>query len=180
MRSAVEHHHGDPIPVLHWLAVHGLNLVIGLGAGAGAVAVAAGGVLAFLYGRRASASVSAEVHSRPEGYLVIARPVIRAVGLYRVKFQETDGVMVRLREVHLDNDELVERECMVYPGAFGQQYVDAGEELSTSVTFPPLRPPESVIGWLVFLDVAAPTWLARFRTGVWRDQTFIPRPTQES
>jgi hypothetical protein len=164
----------------HYLAVHGLNIAIGLGAGAGAVGVAAAGLVAVLYGRRASVAVSAEAHQTPKGIVIAARPVVRAVGIVRVKFHESKGMEIRLREVYVQAGELKEGRYWTKCDAFGPQFVEAGEELTTAVVFPPLHPPPSVIGWMVFLNASAPTRLKRIKSGWWSDQVFVPRPLVEA
>jgi hypothetical protein len=138
--------------------------------------VATGAVLAVLYGRKASVSVTASPHVTPPGVVVAARPIVKAVGIFRVKFHATGGVTVRLTEVYIKDGELKEGRSWTETGAFGQQYVDSGEELPTTVVFPPMNPPGSVIGWLVYLKIAAPTRLAKFRSAWWADQVFVPRP----
>jgi hypothetical protein len=155
---------------------HWLTIVTGLGAFATAAGVATGAVLAVLYGRRASVSVTASPHVTPSGVVVAARPVVKAVGIFRVKFHATEGALVRLTEVYIEQGELKEGRSWTETGAFDQQYVDAGEELPTTVIFPPISPPGSVIGWLVYLKIAAPTRLAKFRSAWWMDQVFVPRP----
>lgn len=150
--------------------------MIGLGAGATAAAAAIGAVLAVLYGRRGSASVSATVYSTPSGFVVAARPCVKAVGLFRVKFRDGEGVTIGLTELYVENGDLKEGRIWTNHGAFGQQYVDAGEDLLTTVVFPPMQVAPSVIGWQVFLRVAATTRLAKFRTGWWADQVFVARP----
>jgi len=104
-----------------------------------------------------------------------ARPIVKAVGIFRVRFHATDGVKVQLTEVYIDGGELKEGRSWVKTGAFDQQHVDAGEELPTTVVFPPINPPGSVIGWLVYLKIAAPTRLIKFRSAWWMDQVFVPR-----
>jgi hypothetical protein len=79
-----------------------------------------------------------------------------------------------------DQGALDEAEFWEYSSAFEQQYVDPGEELTTTVTFSPVNPPVSVIGWLVYLKITAPARLARFRTGWWADQVFVPRPVPDA
>jgi hypothetical protein len=153
-----------------------LSIVIGLGAIATVAGVATGAVLAVLYGRKASVAVTASPHLTPTGLVVAARPVVKAVGIFRVKFHATEGVVVRLTEVYIEEGELKEGRYWTQAGAFDQQYVDAGEELTTTVVFPPVSPPGSVIGWLVYLKIAAPTRLAKFRSAWWMDQVFVPRP----
>ncbi|MCU1494504.1 MAG: hypothetical protein JWO62_2268 [Acidimicrobiaceae bacterium] len=155
-----------------------LNVVTGIGALAGGTAAVLGGALATLYGRRASVSISALVHRTAAGFVISTRPVIKAVGLWRVKFHESKGVLVRMTEVYVGDDgSLLETDDpQEHSRAFNQQYVDPGEELTTSVTFPPTNPSPSVIGWQVYLKVTAPTRLAKFRSGWWMDQVFVPRP----
>ena len=161
---------------LHYLVAHGLNILIGLGAGAGALGVAGGAWLALRYGRRASVSVAAVAHSIPGGLVVVStRPVVKAVGVRRVEFKEK-GVTVRVAEVYVQDGDLHEGRFWVEDGAFAKEYVDAGEELSTTVVFAPTQPPASVIGWTVYLRVAAPVLLPNWRTNSWADQCFVIRP----
>jgi hypothetical protein len=155
----------------HWFAI-----VTGIGSLAAAAGVATGAVLAILYGRKASVSVTASPHRTPSGVVVAARPIVKAVGIFRVKFHATEGVTVRLTEVYIEEGELKEGRSWTKIGAFDQQYFDAGEELPTTVVFPPIDPPGSVIGWLVYLKIAAPTRLVKFRSAWWMDQVFVPRP----
>lgn len=158
-----------------------LDIVTGTAAILGGSAVVVGGVLACLFGRRASVSVSAEVHETPSGFVIAARPTVKAVGIFRVSFGETKGTTVRLTESYIDQDShLQEGQYWELDSAFGQQYVDPGEELPTSVVFQPVNPAESVIGWFVFLRISAPTRLGRLRTAWWADQVFVARPSQGS
>lgn len=146
------------------------------GSTAAAAGVTAGGYAVLRYGRRASVSITAEAHVVSSGFIVSTRPTVRAVGVFPVKFRATDGVVVRLTEVYVADGELVESEIASDSGHFGEGYADPGEELTTTVTFGPIHPPDSVIGWQAFLRVAAPTRLEKFRTWRWSDQVFIPRP----
>ena len=160
---------------------HWLDIVTGIGAILGGSAGAGGAVLAFLFGRRASVSISADVHTTPRGFVVSTRPKVRAVGIFRVGFGDDRGVVVRLTEVGVDPDgDLQETDnAWEHTGAFGQQYVDPGEELTTTVTFAPMNPEPSVIGWMVYLRISAPTRLARVRTAWWVTQVFVTRPASE-
>ena len=148
----------DVLP--HYLARHGLNLVVGLGAFATFAGVVIGAVLAVLYGRTGSASVSASVHLTPAGYVIAARPSVKAVGLFRVKFSEKAGIVVRLVEIYVDNDQLKEGREWTDTSSFGHQYADAGEELLTTVVFGPVQAALTVVGWTVFFRAAATTRLA--------------------
>jgi hypothetical protein len=155
-----------------------LSIVTGIGAIAATAAVVTGAVVAVLYGRKASVSVTASPSVTEWGIVVAARPVVKAAGLFRVKFRATEGVTVRLTEVYVEGGELKQGRSWTADGAFGQQYVDAGEELPTTVVFPPMNPPASVIGWLVYLKIAAPARLAKVRGAWWMDQVFVPRPEE--
>ena len=167
---------------------HWANIVISVGTGVGAFVAAVGAGYGTLYGRRASVSLSGEAHVIPEAaavppgsFLVVARVRVRAVGLLKVKFHEETGAEVRLAEAYVNGDGVVQVEpedperSWSEQQAFGQEYVDPGEELSTSVTFAPLRPDDSVVGWMAFVYIHAPTRLKKFRTAFWADRVFIPR-----
>jgi hypothetical protein len=138
--------------------------------------VVTGASIALLYGRKASVSITATSHVTEWGVVIAARPIVKAVGLFRVRFHAIEGATVQLTEVYVEDGELKEAQSWTDAGAFGQQYVDAGEELATTVIFPPVNPPGSVIGWNVYLKIAAPTPLARLRGAWWTDQIFVPRP----
>jgi hypothetical protein len=163
-----------------------LDVLTELGAGAGVLAVLGGGTLAALYGRRASISLSGEVHEIPNAFVVSIRPVVKAVGIFRVKLDETRGARVRLCEAFIDgdgnlrvDDDPAHRNInwWEHSETFRQQYVDPGEELTTSVVFAPLTPSSpSVVGWYAFLKIYAPTRLTRVRTAWWADQIFLPHP----
>jgi hypothetical protein len=155
---------------------HWLTIVTGLASLATAAGVVTGAVLAVLYGRKASVSITASPHVTPAGVVVAVRPLVKAVGIFRVKFHASEGAVVRLTEVYTQKGELKEGRSWTLTGAFDQQYVDSGEELPTTVVFPPMNPPASVIGWLVYLKIAAPTRLTKFRSAWWMDQVFVPHP----
>ena len=158
---------------------HWLNVVTGVGAIAATLGVAGGAILTFLYGRRGSASVSAVVHDTPYGFIIAARPLVKAVGLFRVTFHKENGVVVRLTEVKvLEDGELGQGESWQHTKTFDQEYADPGEELTTTITFTPTKPEARVVGWLVYLQVRAPARFERLRTSRWADQIFLPRVTE--
>ena len=164
--------------------MHWANIVTSVGAVITAAGVVVGGGYASLYGRRASVTLSGEVHTLPTGtFLVVARVQVRAVGVLKVKFHDTAGATVRLAEAFLGEDGLLHVESddpersWSTEQAFEQQYVDPGEELSTALTFAPLKPDESVVGWMAFVYIYAPTRLTRVRTAYWADRVFIARPS---
>jgi hypothetical protein len=172
------HKHHQAIPVLHYLAVHGLNLLIGLGAGAGAVGVAIGGVVAYTYGRRASASISAEAHLAAGSVVLATRPLIKAVGIFTVRFHEDQGAVVRVTEVYVDKaGGLHDARFWMADGVFGRQQVDPGEDLATTVVFSLPPPAESVVGWRVSIGIRAPTRRGlRQASAAWADRVFVPMP----
>jgi hypothetical protein len=175
-------HHGLPEwrEPLHYLAVHGLNILLGAGGAATAVGVIYGGVLAFLYGRRGSAVISAEAHNTWTGFVLAARPILKAVGIFRVEFPERGSATVRVIELHLTTSgDIKEGRFWEHPAVFGHQFVEAGEELPTTVLFNLADPPSSVVGWTVFFTAEAPTRFRRLRSGSWADQIFVPRPMDD-
>lgn len=164
--------------------MHWANIVTSIGAVVAAIGVVVGGVYASLYGRRASVGLSGEVHELPGGsFLVVTHVQVRAVGVLKVKFHETAGATVRLAEAFMGDDGLLHVESedpdrsWSTEQAFEQQYVDPGEELSTALTFAPLEPDDSVVGWMAFVYIYAPTRLTRVRTAYWANRVFIARPT---
>ena len=160
---------------------HWLTIVTAIGAVATAAGVATGGWLAARYGRRASASISAQVYATPQGVVMATRPSVKAVGIFRVKFHVTKGVKVHVQEVFISDDgELASARYWENGTNWGQQYVDAGEELTTTVLFRLLDPPVRVIGWQVYLSVSAPTRLvAPNASASWVDQIFVALPDRE-
>lgn len=172
--------------VRHYLAAHGLSIMIGAGAVATALGVAAGGVLAGKYGRRASVSIEADVHPSERGVVISVRPTVKAVGVFPVKFlDDPDAVIIRVIDVAVgDSGQLLRGDIRPKRDVFKQQFVEAGEELSTTCVFPPFPVKPNVIGWTVSIVVSAKTrWLRRLLnvSGYWTDQVFIERPgTAES
>ncbi|MGH9007426.1 MAG: hypothetical protein ACRDV6_06915, partial [Acidimicrobiales bacterium] len=65
---------------------HWLNILTGSGATAAVVGVVGGAAFAARYGRRASLTISATAEPAKGGYLIIVRPCVKAVGIFRVKF----------------------------------------------------------------------------------------------
>ena len=155
---------------------HWLTIVTGLGAVATAAGVAAGACLAMRYGRRASVSVSAKAYPTLTGIVIATRPVVKAVGIFRVKFHGPKGAVVKVTEIYInDSRELQDGLSRDRDAVFGTQFVEAGEELTTTSVFPPTSPSPRVIGWRVSIAIAAPSRL--LASGGWRaDQIFVPRP----
>lgn len=174
-------------PVGLYFAHHPLAAVTELGAGATFLGVVAGALLAFIYGRKGSVSVSGVAYYTPYGLVVAARPCVRAVGVFRVKFRRKVGATVRLQEVYLIGGALKSGRWWDELEVFKQQFVDAGEDLNTTVVFAPEPAPPTMIGWNIFLNIAAPRplWglrtlsrLFRPRASWWADQAFVCRPQE--
>lgn len=162
----------------HYLSVHGLNLLIGFGAGLGGLGVLIGGAVAYTYGRRASASITAEAHLGATRVILAARPVVKAVGIFTVNFHHEQGAVVRVTELWVDEAGVFhDARYWVTAGVFGRQQVDPGEDLTTTVVFSLPIPSESVVGWRVSLGIRAPTRRGLPRSSAaWADRVFIPKP----
>jgi hypothetical protein len=155
-------------------------VVTGTGAIAATIGVAVGGGAALLYGRRASASLSAKVEPIVDSnkVILVARPVVKSVGLFRVKLHGNNSIEVR--ECRLDPDSEFGLSTVSTPfwtasEIFGEQQIDGGEELTTSQVFLLRAPPPDVVGWLVGLNVQATRWLPS-ASDEWEDQVFVPKP----
>jgi hypothetical protein len=159
-----------------------LNIMTGLGAAGAVVAgvgVVVGGIFAWRYGRKASVSISATPHEVPDGVILATRPVVKGVGLFRVKFHGPKGASVQVREVRLDDsatsglrlDRQWEQEAV-----FGEQHADGGEELPTTVMFRLQEPDPAVVGWVVWVSIQAPTRWMPGSSESWADRIFVPRP----
>ncbi len=153
-----------PAPVVpapdHWL-----NVMTEVGATAGALGIAAGAFFAARYGRRASVSLEATVLPTPAGFVIVARPSVKAVGIFRVRFvRGNSGSKVMVVEMYQD-DKGEPHPALTYPrlNVFGEAFVDGGEELVTTTLIPVPVPPASVIGWAVWFEVHAPNRFLRLR-----------------
>jgi hypothetical protein len=155
---------------------HLFNIVTGVGAAAGALGVAAGAFFAARYGRRASVSLTASVLSTQKGFVIVARPSVRAVGVFRVRFVQGTGSKVIVFEMYQD-DKGEPQPALSYPrlNVFGEAFVDGGEELVTTTLIPVPVPPASVIGWAVWFQVHAPNRFLRFR---WLTRAIARRPVR--
>ena len=73
------------------LAVQWTEIADAAGGIAAVVGVVGGAVIAVMYGRNASAQVSAEVHVKDGEFILAARPSISAAGVFRLKFATYPG-----------------------------------------------------------------------------------------
>lgn len=129
----------------------------GLGAALGGLAVVIAAIFALRYGRRASVSISARVRSSEAGLFIEARPSVKAVGAFRVKFRKgAEGSTVTVTQMWQDMNGTI-NEGLTYPpenSVFGDSFVDGGEELLTTTLIPiPGVTQRSVIGWTVWFEV---------------------------
>ena len=164
MANALVHHAvNSPAPDT-WL-----NIMLGLAAIATTAGFAAGAIFTGRYGRRASVSISATATAVPGGYLIVARPSVKAVGVFQVKFTKgEDGSQLQVAQVFIDGEwqpirDPVERRNNL----FGDAFVEGGEELVTTTLIPVPKPPGSVIGWLLWLQVCAPNRFLRLEWLRW-------------
>jgi hypothetical protein len=145
---------------------HWLNVVLALGALAAVAGVLVGAFFTALYGRRASVSLSATAAKTPGGYVILARPSVKAVGVFRVRFLGgNEGSQVTVTEYYTDvaGNPI---EAITYPrrNLFGEAFVDGGETLTTTTLVPVPNPAATVFGWAVWLEVRAPN---RFLGRLW-------------
>jgi hypothetical protein len=172
--------------VQHWYSFNGtvvpapdrwFNIVTGAGAAAGALGVVAGAFFAARYGRRASVSLTASVLPTPVGFVIVARPSVKAVGIFRVRFVKgNSGSKVMVVEMYQDDQG--EPQCAkTYPrlNIFGEAFVDGGEELVTTTLIPVPTPAASVIGWAVWFEVHAPNRFLRLR---WLTRAVARKPVR--
>ena len=81
------------------LAVQWTEIADAAGGIAAVVGVVGGAVIAVMYGRKASAQVSTEVHVKDGEFILAARPSISAAGVFRLKLAIADGITVRTTEI---------------------------------------------------------------------------------
>ena len=167
---------------------HWLNVVLALGAIATVAAITGSAYLASAYGRKVSVSVSADLDSLPDGnFLIRARPLVRAVGLFRVKFQRETGATLTVTEVLIDTrysgDPIIGRHWPMKEiyGPHHKVRVEPGEEWGTTVILRLYPPSPRVVGWSVELGVNVKRRWWRFRSpNYWSDRVFLPRPIPHS
>lgn len=168
-----------------------LNFLLGLGALAAVLAFLGSGYLALRYGRRASVSITAKPLAHPTGVVLAVRPMVKAIGLFRVKFHGPKGAVVRIAEWYIPagydpqigfdpgnpkGPSFVEGRVWEHVAVFGEQFAEAGEELFTTSTFLVPRPSPSTVGWSISLAIIAPTRWMPGSSGSWADRIFVPRP----
>lgn len=155
----------------------------GVGAAVAGIGVFVSSGLAYRYGRRATVSIRAEAHLTQTGAaLVTARPSIRAVGIFPVRFRREGGAVVRTTEIWADDDgELHDGRFWEQDDVYGETYVyaEAGEEVATTIVFPLGVPSPLVVGWRVSVVIRAPERRIFPEASVgWTDRVFVPMPTR--
>jgi hypothetical protein len=155
-----------------------LNLWLGAAAIATLAGVVIGGIFTARYGRRASVSLTAAAEPVPGGFLIIARPSVKAVGVFRIKFTKgEEGSQLLVSETYVAADWQPTRvQPVVVKDLFGDTFVEGGEELTTTTMVALPAPPGSVIGWTLWIQVCAPNrflrlswlrWVLRRRPIAW-------------
>jgi hypothetical protein len=148
---------------------HWLNIVLGVAALLTIAGVLIGAFFTVRYGRRASVSLSAEALRTEVGFVIVARPSVKAVGVYRVKFVEGPaGSTAGVTEMYPDASGRL-HEGMTYPvhDLFGDSFVDGGEELVTTTLVSVPSPAGSVIGWTVWVRFRAPNRILNLHRTRW-------------
>ena len=134
-----------------------------------AVGVIGGVVIAILYSRKATATVSAEAVVTNSGTLVSVRPSIYALGPFKLKFADSDGAVVRVTPVLATesdgtrSDEVSSKKREAFPAdeTGRPQFVSPG-----------------LLGWSVSLNIASKGFL---RHGLhWADRVFVPMAPSRS
>ena len=162
-----------------------LNVMTGLGATSAVLGFLGAAYLTARYGRRASISINAETSELSGGsVLIAARPEVKSVGLFRVKFHGTAGALIRVREVYAVEESvsrtgLWEGQYRLAAAIFGdredRQFAESGETLRTTVLFR-VPAPDGVIGWMVVVSIKAPSRLMPGASVAWGDKVFVRRP----
>jgi hypothetical protein len=169
---------------------HLLDVMLMLGALAAVAGVLGGLYLAARYGRRASVSIEAKAYDKGTGILIVARPRVKSVGIFRVKFHKVRGAAVKATETWIDEEGKVRVEGVTRPHfkAFGRDdLVEGSEELVTTVLILMPRPKAAVIGWMVDLEIRGRHRFTYYifkaipkvpdRGYFWTDRVFVDRPT---
>jgi hypothetical protein len=151
-----------------------------------AVGVIGGVVIAILYSRKATATVSAEAVVTNSGTLVSVRPSIYALGPFKLKFADSDGAVVRVTPVLATesdgtrSDEVSSKKREAFPAdeTGRPQFVSPGETLTSSLLFRVGLDTPGLIGWSVSLNIASKGFL---RHGLhWADRVFVPMAPSRS
>jgi hypothetical protein len=164
-------HHTTP-PSDTWL-----NIVLGAAAIATVLGFAGGLYLAVRYGRKLSVAISGETHPTPTGVVIAARPSVRAVGVFRVHFNEERGAVIRATEVYINDDgDLTDGRYWERDDVFGASFVEGGEELTTTTLFQLPEPVSRLVGWRLSIEIRIRNRFIPGSSWSWADQVFVPKP----
>lgn len=165
-----------------------LDVMLGVGSFAAVGGFLGGVYVAARYGRKASVSLTASATRSPggNGVILAARPSVKAVGVFRVRFHDRGAGTVKVTELFAYEDEEGYSELEDGPfwysePLFQQQFVEGGEELLTTATFPLPSPAPAMVGWRVSVEIDVPYRFLRRHPGwQWVDQVFVPVPEVRS
>ncbi|WP_334173416.1 hypothetical protein [Sinomonas sp.] len=166
--------HVDHKPAVLNLSTSGLHWTDVVTAVATATGVVGGALVAIFYGRKASASISAEAHVTDSGVVLTARPAMVGAGIFRIRFAKHEGAKVRVTEVFKVGANLVDGLHWDADAVFGESFVEGGETLTTTVVFPIPELFLELVGWRVSFGVTSSRMLGKGWS--WGDQVFVPRP----
>ena len=149
------------------------------GAISATLAFLGGAAVTTRYGRRANASVSAHAFDLGNEALIVIRPSISAIGVFRLRFSGAEGgAQIRVTEVCRSDRGLSDGRFWDLGAIFETEFVEAGETLTTSVVLTVDTPAGIVLGWRVSFGVQVERWPEiRGVAWAWADRTFLARGT---
>jgi hypothetical protein len=150
------------------------------GATAAVAATVGGAVIAARYGRKATAQVEGTAYEAAGTAMVVVRPSVRAVGVFRLVLTDDDGCSVTVTEVWATPDGLSDGRQWRSEAVFGPNFAEGGETVSTTVVFDVGPPHPQIVGWRGVLDVAVARKFRRDRVWTWDDRIFVPAPATKS
>ena len=147
-----------------------------VGAAAAFLAAVGGATVAVLYGRRANVAITGTAHVAVGRIVVALRPSVRAVGVLSLHFAGVDGAQVEVTEVLAGPDGLDRGLTWERSAVFGDDFVSAGETLTTTMTVDVGVPPVNLVGWEVSFGIAVARLRPAKNVWTWADQAFVARP----
>ena len=158
---------------------HLYNFLTAAGAVAALLGLVGGVVVAILYSRKATATVSAQAITVDSGSVIAVRPSVNAIGPFKLTFADSDGAVVQVTPVFAtekgtstDNDNAKIREAFPTDETGKAQLVSPGETLTSTLLFRVDPSTPQLLGWLVSLNIASKGVV---RHGLhWADRVFVP------
>lgn len=159
--------------------VHWANIFLSAGALAAVLGFTAGVILAILYSRKATAEVTADVHTTLNGTILAVRPSVAALGALKLQFEQQSlevSEVLRRAEGHGTEDGFTWPARPAFPADMRgkEQFVSPGETLTSSAIYDvdPKKP--RLVGWVVCLNIKSKGLI---RHGLnWSDRIFVPLP----